>query len=107
MDIFTRIGQFVLPTLVTAILDIVPWLWYIPSKVSNALFKLSDRNIKWFTAEIEERRVSSFFIKLILYKCVIELTLEQNPIFREHPSIHKYHEQFEVCNCNSHNSFLI
>ena len=59
IDTFTGIGQFVLPTLVTAILDIVPWLWYIPSNVSNALFNLSDRNIKWFTAEIEERRVSS------------------------------------------------
>ena len=88
MEILDGVNQVVLPTQVSAILDIIPWLWYIPSNVSNRLAKLRDRNIKWFTAEIEERRVSSFFITLILYKCVVELPQEQHPIFRVHPSIH-------------------
>ena len=60
MEILDGVNQVVLPTQVSAILDIIPWLWYIPSNVSKTLAKLRDRNIKWFTAEIEERRVSSF-----------------------------------------------
>ena len=50
----------VLPTQGSVILDIIPWLRYIPNSVTNKLAEMRDRNLKWFTAEIEERRVSFF-----------------------------------------------
>ena len=64
MEISDETNEAVLPTQASVVLDIIPWLRYIPNSATNKLAEIRDRNLKWFTAEIEERRVSSFLLSL-------------------------------------------
>ena len=64
LEITDETNAAVTPTQGSVILDIVPWLWYIPNSFTNKLAKMRDRSVKWFTSEIKERRVSCFLNSL-------------------------------------------